>query len=76
MLATDQGDSHVREIVQGEGYMTDQSPERTFAIGGKLVEAVVVTWPDGHVERVISPTRNTRVTVSRDSASADAQLAR
>lgn len=64
-LVTDQGESHVREIVQGEGFMTDQSPERTFAVGGKTVEAVVVTWPDGHVERVAAPARNSKVRVSR-----------
>lgn len=69
-LTTDQGESHVREIVQGEGYMTDQSPERTFAIDRKTVEAVVVTWPDGHVERVVSPARNSKVTVSRNLANA------
>lgn len=70
-LTTDRGDSHVREIVQGEGYMTDQSPERTFAIGGKTVEAVVVTWPDGHVERVTAPARNSKVMVSRGPANTD-----
>ena len=64
-LITDQGDGPVREIVQGEGYMTDQSPERTFGIGGRTVEAVVVTWPDGHVERVTAPARNGKVTLSR-----------
>ena len=64
-LITDQGESHVREITQGEGYMTDQSPERTFAIAGRSVEAVVVTWPDGHVERVTAPARNSRVLISR-----------
>jgi hypothetical protein len=64
LLSVD-GDSHVREIVQGEGYMTDQSPERTFGIGGTTVDAVVVTWPDGHVERVTAPKRNSKLVLSR-----------
>ena len=51
--------------------MTDQSPERTFAIGGKTVEAVVVTWPDGHIERVTAPARNSKVMVSCSAANAD-----
>ena len=70
-LMTNRGESHVREIVQGEGYMTDQSPERTFAIGGRSVEAIVVTWPDGHVERVTAPARNSKVMVARGAARAD-----
>jgi len=69
-LTFDQGESHVREIVQGEGYMTDQSPERTFGTGSKTVEAVVVTWPDGHVERVTAPARNSKITISRSTATA------
>jgi len=70
-LTTDRGNSHVREIVQGEGYMTDQSPERTFAIGGKNVEAVVVAWPDGRVERVTSPKRNSTLEISRGATRAN-----
>ena len=69
-LINDQGESHVHEIVQGEGFMTDQSPERTFAIGGKILKAVVVTWPDGHVEQVTAPARNSKVMISRGMAKA------
>lgn len=69
-LLTDRGRSPVREIVQGEGFMTDQSPERSFAIGGRTVEAVVVTWPDGHVERVEAPPRNAKIAVSRRRSAA------
>jgi hypothetical protein len=69
-LTTDRGESHVREILQGEGYMTDQSPERTFAVAGRSVEAVVVTWPDGHVERVTAPEPNSKVVISRGPARA------
>jgi len=64
-LVTTRGESLVREVVEGEGFMTDQSPERSFAVPAEGIEAVVVTWPDGHVERVSAPAPNGRVEVER-----------
>ena len=67
-VVTESRRSHVREFVQGEGYMTDQSPEKTFATLGEAVKEVVVTWPDGHVERVVAPESNAKIAVSRRGA--------
>ena len=70
-LVTAHGEGLAREVVAGEGFMTDQSPERSFGITGEGVEAVVVTWPDGHVERVVAPGRNTRIEIRRGLGSGD-----
>ena len=41
------GQSYVREIVAGEGFLTDQSPVKSFALPDKENVSVTVTWPDG-----------------------------
>jgi hypothetical protein len=65
-IITENRQSYVREFVQGEGYMTDQSPDKTFATLGEAVREVVVAWPDGHVERVVAPGQNARIKVTRN----------
>ena len=42
------GSSYTRQVVSGEGFLTDQSPERSFAFPEGVEKVTLnVTWPDG-----------------------------
>ncbi len=57
--------SHTREVIVGQGFLTDQSPELTFAIPESGVKAVEVTWLDGHTKTIKSPTINQTLSIRR-----------
>ncbi len=56
------GKSYTRQVVSGQGYMTDQTPELTFGLGRQnKVTSVVVEYPDGEVVTIENPRVNSRI---------------
>ena len=55
------GKSYTRQLIAGQGYLTDQASELVFGLNGadRVVRAVV-TWPDGSQQIIEAPAINTR----------------
>ena len=63
-IETERGHSYTREVVAGEGFLTDQTPERTFGLGAlEKVDRVVVHYPTGAVEVMADPRINSTITL-------------
>ena len=61
-LVVDGAASYTRQVVSGQGYMTDQTPELSFGVGqGARVLELIVEYPDGAVQTISQPPVNTRI---------------
>ena len=61
------GWSGARQVVAGQGYLTDQPPELVFGLDGQShVLRAVVTWPNGERLTLAAPAINQRHLVSRN----------
>lgn len=65
-ITSEAGTSYMRELLNGVGLMTDQSPDLSFGLGRAMaVEAVHATWPDGTVLTLENPPIDTVVRMQR-----------
>ena len=63
-LETDKGRSYTRQVISGQGYMTDQTPDLTFGLGPHTQALkLVVIFPDGTSKTLHNPPVNTRLTL-------------
>lgn len=65
-VTNENGTSYMRELMNGVGLMTDQTPELTFGLGdASTVERVDATWPDGTTLTIENPPVDTVVRMKR-----------
>lgn len=65
-VTTEDGTSYMRELMNGVGLMTDQTPDLTFGLGtASAVEVVNASWPDGTVLTLENPPIDTVVRMQR-----------
>ena len=59
-LVTPFGKTYTRQVVDGSGYLTDQTPEITFGASQGALE-LVIEFPDGRKQIIPNPKVNTRI---------------
>ncbi len=65
-IETAAGRSYTRQLIAGQGYLTDQAPELVFGLGDATeVQRAVVTWPTGEQRIIKNPQINTRYRIAR-----------
>jgi len=58
-LVTETGSSYTKEVIAGQGLLTDNSPEITFGLGKESnVKFLKITFPNGRVKMVSNLTMN------------------
>jgi len=63
-IETDKGKSYTREVVSGEGMLTDQTPEITFGLDDlEKALRVVILHPDGETEVIPAPDINSKLII-------------
>ncbi len=63
-VTTTAGESYMRELMNGVGLMSDQTPELTFGLGETSeILAVSAIWPDGRVALLDQPKINSRISL-------------
>lgn len=67
-IETEQGESYTRQLVSGQGYLTDQAPELVFGLGeAKSVKRAILSWPDGTQTVLENPAIDRRHAISRSA---------
>jgi len=63
-VETENGESYTRDVLAGQGMLTDQTPELTFGLG-KLdhVLSVTVNRPNGETEVILAPPVNQKLSI-------------
>ncbi|MGB8221622.1 MAG: CRTAC1 family protein [Polyangiales bacterium] len=63
-IKTENGESYTRDVIAGEGMLTDQTPELTFGLG-KLdqVLSVTISRPNGETEVILAPPINQKLSI-------------
>jgi len=63
-VETENGESYSRDVLAGEGMLTDQTPELTFGLGNlDHVRSVTISRPNGETEIVSSPPINQKLSI-------------
>ena len=64
-IETENGRSYTRQLVAGQGYLTDQATELVFGLGDATkVERAVIEFPNGRITEVFNPAINKKYSIS------------
>ena len=67
------GQSQIREITAGSGYLTQHSLTAEFGLGGEsLADSLIVDWPSGTTQIAIGISADQRIVVTEGSSVSDA----